>query len=153
MGMRTYEYTPDLEKIEKRKKLPVFGEIANSFLGESCSSRLPAPKFHMQNEPQEKPDVYQYVPTFQASSEYVRTKDMPFTLRVFNIPKNLSKKEFLDLICTKLENPVFHCNLVFDRERQVFLGVAYMKFDNEEKARIAMKSLDGMQIGDCLLGV
>lgn len=151
--MLTYEYKPNLEKIEKRSKIEMFGQVAHSFTGKSYSSTLPAPKFHLHNEPQEKGDIYQYVPTFQARTDYLPTKNMPFSLHVFNIPRNLTKRDFVDLVASKLENPIFYCNFVHDRERSHFIGVAYLKFDNEEIARKAMKSLDGMQIGDCLLGV
>lgn len=152
-NMLTYEYKPNVKKIEERKNIPIFGETALSFTGKTCSSKLAAPKFHRQDEPQEKSDVYHYIPTFKPKSEYLHTKDMPFTLHVFNIPCDLSKKAFLDLICNKLDDPIFHCNMVHDKERRQFIGVAYLKFDNEEKGRKAMKALDGMQIGDLLLGV
>lgn len=152
--MITYTYKPDEEKIKQRSTIKMFGEVAHSFIGKTYSSKLPAPKFHLQDEPQEKADVYQYVPTFQSKTDYMMpTKNMPFTLRVCNIPKSLSKREFIDIIASKLENPIFYCNMANDREKGTFTGVSYLKFDNEEIARKAMKVLDGVQIGDCLIGV
>ncbi|KRH93541.1 putative Nucleotide-binding, alpha-beta plait, RNA recognition motif domain protein [Pseudoloma neurophilia] len=151
--MLTYEYKPNKEKIKERSQMPMFGKTALSFTGKPCSSKLPAPKFHMQNEPQQKVDVYQYVPSFQTNTEYKPSANMPFTLHVFNIPKNIRKREFIDIVASKLETPIFYCHLVNDKEKGHFIGVAYLKFDTEEIARKAMKSLDGMQIGDCLIGV
>lgn len=153
LEMLTYEYKPDQEKIKARSQIEIFGNIAQSSASRSCSSKLPAPKFHLKNEPQDKVDVYQYVPSFQSSSEYLTSNDTPFTLRVFNIPKTLKKRELIDLIASKLDDPIFYCNIVNDRESGHFIGVAYLKFDNEQIARKSMKVLDGIQIGDCLLGV
>lgn len=151
--MLTYTYIPDQKKIEERKKIEIFGTTAISSLKTQLSTKLPSPKFHRSDQPQEAAISYKYTPVYKPKSDYTVLHKVPFTLHVYNIPRDATKRDFLEMVALRIEDPVFHCNFVFDRERKTFLGVAYLRFRDEVSGRKAMRALDGMQMGDLLVGV
>ncbi|ELA46038.1 hypothetical protein VCUG_02476, partial [Vavraia culicis subsp. floridensis] len=142
---------PNQDRINERKTMKLFGTTAASLVGTRVSSRLSSPVFYRHDQPQEVA-TYKYVPAYRPTNEYIAPKSMPFTLHVYNIPRSISRKLFLDLVSKRVNEPIFHCNFVNDRERNVFLGVAYVRFKDEESGKRAMKALDGMQIGDLIIG-
>ncbi|ELQ76377.1 putative Nucleotide-binding, alpha-beta plait, RNA recognition motif domain protein [Trachipleistophora hominis] len=149
--MLTYIYEPNHDRINKRKTMKLFGTTAASLIGTRVSTKLSSPVFYRHDQPQEVAP-YKYTPAYKPTNEYIAPKSMPFTLHVYNIPRNINKKSFLDVVSKRVNEPIFHCNFVNDRERDVFLGVAYLRFKNEESGRKAMKALDGMQMGDLIIG-
>lgn len=150
--MLTYVYEPNQERIEQRKQMQLFGKTAQSLANTKVSNVFPAPTFYTSQTVQPEASIYKYTPTYRSKTEYKAYDNISFTIRVYNIPRNLSRDDFMELVSKKVQDPVFHCNYVQDKIKNVFLGVAYLRFRNEKSGRQAMNALDGTEIGDLIIG-
>lgn len=111
---------------------------------------LDPPIFHLNNEQQEV-QHYKYSPVYKPNTDYVPPKSIPFTLHVYNIPRNITKRKFIEIVKSKIQTIIYGCNFGNDKEKK--LGVAYLRFkDEEESGRKALKILDGKQIDNLFIG-
>lgn len=136
-AMETRKHEPDMDQVAQRSRITPFGRASK------CSTESPVPVafklYSTEKEPQ-KAEGDQGI--YQASSSIYKPPAIPLvyklkevSVRITNIPDNVSQRDLLELLLEKCGRIFYRCNLIYDRETRASRGFAYASCENIEKAR------------------
>lgn len=153
--METKPFIPNNEQINLRKQITPFGR-AEKNVTESpvvvnfklCIEDTVERKVEPTSE---KTSSYIYRPPVVRPTALVY-KMKEFTVRVTNIPVNVSQKELFSLLTDKARGLFMKCHLVFNKETNISKGVAYLSCSSMDNARNLAKKVRDIVIDGLALG-
>lgn len=142
--MRTLEYCPNATDISRRSAIKKFGNIDIP----SPSVQEPLPFKLSSTEPTKEIVTGTYrAPVIVSTGTQSYT-----TVKVFNLPLKLSKREFEAFIAGHTRASVSTLTFVTDREKRTFRGFAFCGFADTEVASSFIKDIDGRVIDNYKVG-
>lgn len=157
LDMETKKFTPDEEAIGLRAQIVPFGraamyEAAASETTEFVVSSSEAALQTENTEAAETESAAAYVPPILHKAAY-STGNTEVTVRVSNIPQDLSSREVYDLFMHRCGKCFYRCNLVYDKETRVSRGTAYVTCTSKEKAAEFARATMAIIVDNFKLGV
>lgn len=142
--MRTLEYCPNAADISRRSAMKKFGSVDTP----APSAQEPLPFKLGCTEPTKEVATGTYkapviVPT--GTQSYT-------TVKVFNLPLTLTRREFEAFLAGHTRAAVSTLTFVTDREKRTFRGFAFCSFADAEVASSFIKDIDGRVIDNYKIG-
>lgn len=142
--MRTLEYCPNTTDISRRSAIKRFGNVDTPapFVQEPLPFKLSCtePVKEIATGTYKAPVI---VPT--GAQNYS-------TVKVFNLPLTLSRRDFEAFLAGHTRAPVSTLTFVTDREKRTFRGFAFCGFADAEVASLFIKDIDGRVIDNYKVG-
>lgn len=158
--MRTAEFKPDVNGMEKRKSIVPFGRAAKYEVQEANHIQFILYTTEQDIKPvkSESGGIYQAVNMFRSNSEYKMQGEIP--VRVTNIPTRISQTELFDLLMAQCRTsgveilqirPFTRLTLVLDKETRISKGLAYANCPDIDKAKELAKVIRNITIEEYVL--
>lgn len=142
--MRTLEYCPDISAISRRRAIKKFGNVDTP----APAVQDPLPFKLSSTEPAKEVATGTYkapviIPT--GAQSYT-------TVKVFNLPLTLSRRDFEAFLAGYTRAPMSTLTFVTDREKRTFRGFAFCGFADTDTASAFIKDIDGRVIDNYKVG-
>ncbi|EPR79802.1 RNA recognition motif containing protein [Spraguea lophii 42_110] len=146
--METKPFTPNHDNILQRKSIIPYGNVSLGSI--STKDNTPISFKPVSAVTQTEASIGEY--KFEAKIfEYTKTEH--FTLKISNIPNDMSRGELERLVESQCHVAIINTSLPFNREINKNKGYAFITFQSKEKAKMVTKTMDNYQIGCQLLMV
>ena len=137
-------FSPNVQEIERRKSIKRFGTL-------KTPRPVPQPPLPFRStevvEVEEKP-----VGTYKAPAILTPNKQIYTTVRIFNLPITLTKRDFEIFLVGNTKAAISTLTFVTDKEKKTFKGFAFCGFTNNGAANAFIKDIDGKVLDSHKIG-